>query len=232
MYGPCSSPNSPILRPGVPPPAHAPCMNATTVGYARVSTTGQDLAAQEDALTAAGCERLYTDHGVSGARASRPQWDRCREHLRAGDTLVVTKLDRLGRSLRNVLEVVDDLNEAGVALRILDLAADTSTASGRMVLSVLGAVAELERELARERTLAGLEAARRRGRVGGRPRVADEKRTAVLELVAGGMPLTRAAALAGVSRATGYRIVAGTPDAGCDEPRPIETVSETPPPAG
>lgn len=130
-------------------------------------------------------------------------------------------MDRLGRSLRNVLAVVDDLQEAGVALRILDLAADTSTASGRMVLSVLGAVAELERELARERTLAGLEAARRRGRVGGRPRVVEEKRAAVVEMTAaGGMSVTRAAQLAGVSRATAYRIVAEaaavseTPDEG------------------
>lgn len=177
------------------------------IGYARVSTTAQDFAAQEDALQAAGCVRIYADHGVSGARASRPEWDRCRDNLRAGDTLVVTKLDRLGRSLRKLLEVVDALNDAGIALRILDLASRNSTASGRMVLSVLGAVAELEREIARELTLATLEAARKRGRVGGRPRVDAEKRAAVFEMVAGGMCVTRSAELAGVSRATAYRIV-------------------------
>lgn len=175
------------------------------IGYARVSTAGQDLASQEDALQAAGCERTYADHGVSGSLASRPEWDRLRDALRDGDTLVVTKLDRMGRSLRHVLEAVDDLDDAGVALRILDLAADTSTASGRMVLSVLGAVAELERELARERTLAGLEAARRRGRVGGRPRVLDRDRLRDLrQLVEGGMPVTRAAQLVGCSRSTAY----------------------------
>lgn len=182
-----------------------------TIGYARVSTTGQDLAAQQDALRAAGCERVYADHGVSGARASRPEWDLCREVLRSGDTLVVTKLDRLGRSLRNVLTVVDDLATADVALRILDLAADTSTASGRMVLSVLGAVAELERELARERTIVGLEAARRRGRTGGRPRVLDAERLRDLrQLVNGGMPVTRAAELVKVSRSTAYDALRGS----------------------
>ena len=184
------------------------------VGYARVSTTGQDLASQEDALTAAGAERIYADHGVSGARASRPEWDRCREHLRADDALVVTKLDRLGRSLRNVLEVVDDLQAAGVALRILDLAADTSTASGRMVLSVLGAVAELERELARERTLAGLEAARRRGRVGGRPpRLSSAQRSHAVSLVRDeGRSVSDVADLFGVGRATVYRALNAASD--------------------
>lgn len=181
------------------------------IGYARVSTTGQDLGAQEDALREAGCERVYADHGKSGARASRPEWDRCREALRDSDTLVVTKLDRLGRSLRNVLTVVDELAAEEVALRILDLAADTSTASGRMVLSVLGAVAELERELARERTIAGLEAARRRGRTGGRPRVLDAERLRDLrQLVDGGMSVTRAAELIRVSRSTAYAALRGS----------------------
>lgn len=175
------------------------------IGYARVSTVGQDLSAQEDQLRTAGCVRIYADHGVSGSRASRPEWDRCRDALRSGDVLVVTKLDRMGRSLRAILEAVDELTEAGVALRILDLAADTGTASGRMVLSVLGAVAELERELARERTRAGLAAARSRGRRGGRPRVLDQEKLRDLRsLVEGGVSVTRAAGLVGVSRSTAY----------------------------
>ena len=180
------------------------------IGYARVSTTSQDLAAQEDVLRAAGCERVYADHGVDGSKLSRPEWDRCREVLRSGDTLAVTKLDRMGRSLRNVLAAVDELAADGVALRILDLAADTSTASGRMVLSLLGAVAELERELARERTIAGLAAARRRGRAGGRPRVLNAERLRDLRgLVDSGMPVSRAAQLIGVSRSSAYTALRG-----------------------
>lgn len=116
----------------------------------------------------------------------------------------------MGRSLRNVLAAVDELAADGVALHILDLAADTSTASGRMVLSVLGAVAELERELARERTIAGLAAARRRGRAGGRPRVLNAERLRDLRgLVDSGMPVSRAAQLIGVSRSTAYAALRG-----------------------
>ena len=101
------------------------------IGYARVSTADQDPALQLDALTAVGCERIFTDHGVSGSRASRPELDRMLEHLREGDTIVVWKLDRIARSLRNLLELVETLSQRGIHLRSLTESIDTTTASGR-----------------------------------------------------------------------------------------------------
>jgi len=138
------------------------------VGYARVSTTEQDPRLQHDALTAAGCKRIFTDV-ASGMRDDRPQLAAVLEYLQPGNTLVVWRLDRLGRSLRHLIEVAGVLAERDVGLRSLTEQIDTTTAGGRMVFHVFGALAELERELIRERTLAGLAAARARGRVGGRP---------------------------------------------------------------
>jgi DNA invertase Pin-like site-specific DNA recombinase len=137
------------------------------VGYARVSTRDQHPEAQEHRLVAAGCERIFTDGGVSGKLASRPQWDECLRYLRAADTLVTVKLDRIGRSLKNLIEVTEVLREKDIGLIVLDQNIDTTTPSGKLIFHVLGAIAEFERDLIRERTMDGLAVARARGRVGG-----------------------------------------------------------------
>lgn len=139
------------------------------VGYARVSTEEQNLDLQVDALTRAGCERIFQDRGVSGALASRPALDKAIERLQPGDTLVTWKLDRLGRSLSHLIHVVTSLEGKGVAFRSLSEAIDTGTASGRLLFHVMGALAEFERSLISERTKAGMAAARARGKVLGRP---------------------------------------------------------------
>ena len=153
-----------------------------TFGYARISTTQQDEALQLDALTQAGCTRIYTDT-ASGATQSRPALDELLEHLRPGDTIVVWRLDRLGRSLRHLVELVAMLEEQHVGLRSLTESIDTTTPGGKLIFHVFAALAEFERELIRERTYAGLAAARARGRVGGRPSVwTAEKRALALSM--------------------------------------------------
>ncbi len=137
-------------------------------GYARVSTDEQTTRLQFDALKAAGCGKIFQDK-LGGALSSRPQLDRVIAELLAGDTLVVWKLDRLGRSLRNLLEIAETLYERGVALRSLTEHIDTATAAGKMLYSVLGAVAQFERDVLRERTVAGIRAAQARGEHVGRP---------------------------------------------------------------
>lgn len=137
------------------------------IGYARVSTREQHPEAQDDALNTAGCERVFTDK-ITGKLARRPELDKALMVLREGDQLVITKLDRLGRSLRHLIDLADWLQEHGVDLIVLDQGIDTSTAVGRMFFQILGAIAEFERALMSERTRDGLEAARARGRAGGR----------------------------------------------------------------
>lgn len=139
------------------------------IGYARVSTHEQDCALQEDALRAAGCDRLFLET-ASGAKRDRPELRAALAAMQEGDTLVVWRLDRLARSLRHLLETVEGLEARGMKFRSLTEAMDTSTSGGKLILSVLGAMAEFERALISERTKAGLEAARLRGRKGGRPR--------------------------------------------------------------
>ena len=150
-------------------------MTETLSGYARASTTAQDAALQEDALEKAGCLRVFTDH-ASGSKASRPELDRVLAQLRPGDVAVIWRLDRLGRSLKNLIELVENLAQLGVGFRSLTESIDTTTADGRLFFSFMGALAEFERDLIRERTHAGLAAARARGRVGGRPSVMDAKK--------------------------------------------------------
>lgn len=137
------------------------------IGLARVSTRDQHPHAQEDALRAAGCDEVFTDH-ASGVLAKRPGLDKALLMARAGDQIVVTKLDRLGRSLTNLIELSKALQDRGVDLVVLDQGVDTSTAVGRMFFSILGAIAEFEHALMSERTAEGLAAARARGRTGGR----------------------------------------------------------------
>lgn len=143
------------------------------IGYARVSTIEQNLDLQRDALSAAGCERVIADT-ASGAVTSRPGLERLKEQLRAGDTLVVWRLDRLGRSLRDLIGWMTWLDEQKVGLLSLQESIDTSTTSGKLTFHLFGALAEFERNLIRERTQAGLTAARSRGRKGGRPQVLDK----------------------------------------------------------
>ena len=145
------------------------------IGYARVSTIEQNLDLQEDALKAAGCKKVYTDK-TGGTRAERPGLERALADLRPGDKLVVWKLDRLGRSLKHLIETVTGLSDRGVGFQSLQEAIDTTTSGGKLVFHVFGALAEFERDIIRERTLAGLAAARARGRMGGRPRNLDDKK--------------------------------------------------------
>jgi DNA invertase Pin-like site-specific DNA recombinase len=177
------------------------------IGYARISTVDQSVDLQRDALEKAGCLRIFEDHGVSGALASRPQLDRALDHLRPGDLFVVWRLDRLGRSLRHLIETVRLLEERGVAFKSLTEAIDTSSPAGRLVFHVFGALAEFERELIRERTNAGLAAARARGRKGGRPKkMTPEKIAVAKEMYASrAHTLDAIAKTVGVSRATLYR---------------------------
>jgi DNA invertase Pin-like site-specific DNA recombinase len=137
------------------------------VAYSRVSTADQDASLQADALAKYGCTEFFTDT-ASGATVDRVELEACVRHLRKGDTLVIWRLDRLGRSLKHLLEIVAELKAKDVALVSLTEALDTSTPSGRLMLNVFGSLAEFERELIRERTIAGLDAARARGRTGGR----------------------------------------------------------------
>lgn len=137
------------------------------IGYARISTHEQTLDLQQDALAAAGCGRVFTD-AVSGAATERPGLRQALDYARPGDTVVVWRLDRLGRSLRHLIDVVTDLDQRQIGLRSLTEAMDTTTSGGKLIFHVFGALAEFERDLIRERTQAGLAAARARGRQGGR----------------------------------------------------------------
>ena len=149
------------------------------LGYARVSTTEQDLSLQLDALGDAGCEKIYEDR-ISGAKAERPGLQEALSYIRKGDTLVVWRLGRLGRSLKHLIETVNDLEERGIGFQSIQEAIDTTTSSGRLVSHIFGALAEFERNLIRERTHAGLEAARARGRKGGRPKALNTKKIELL----------------------------------------------------
>src|SRR5215472_11566449 len=140
------------------------------IGYVRVSRSDQHPEGQRDRLIAAGCDQelIFTDHGASGAKTSRPEWDRCRAQLRRGDVLIAVRLDRIGRSVRNLLDVAQELEDQGVNLVLLEQGIDTRTAMGRMLFTILAAVAEFERSLIIERTRDGLAATKARGRNGGR----------------------------------------------------------------
>lgn len=175
------------------------------IGYARVSTDDQTTNPQTDALEAAGCDRIFEEK-ASGALRDRPQLLAALDYIRPGDVLVVAKLDRLGRSLRHLIEVVADLETRGVGLRSLAEGIDTTTPAGRLLLHILGAIAQFERDLIIERTHAGLAAARARGRFGGRPTsLTPEKVDAARALIASGRTVEAAARAVGVSRATLYR---------------------------
>ena len=179
------------------------------IGYARVSTDDQNLALQRDALAAAGCEKVYEDR-ISGAKAERPGLALALEVARAGDTLVVWRLDRLGRSLKDLIALAEALDQRQVGLRSLKEALDTTSSGGRLVFHMFGALAEFERDLIRERTRAGLTAARARGRLGGRPkRLTPEKRRLAVQLYrAREHSIAEICRLMGISKPTLYSYLA------------------------
>lgn len=180
------------------------------IGYARVSTRDQNLSAQLDALTQAGCIRVYEEK-ASGARSDRPVLAEVMRTLRDGDTLVVFKLDRVARSLPHLLETMDTLNQTGVGFRSLTEDINTTTPGGRLVFHVMAAISEFEREIIRERTAAGLKAAKARGRTGGRPRkMTAEKIKAAEKLLSTGTPVRDVAAMFNVSVPTLYRWCPGS----------------------
>lgn len=163
------------------------------IGYARVSTDDQNLDTQTDALTAAGAEKVFADK-ISGSKRARPELDRMLDQLRKGDVVTVTKYDRLARSLKDLLEIVETIRERGAGFRSLAEDIDTTTPAGRLVFHVFASIAQFERERIAERTMEGLAAARKRGRVGGRPpalspsqktevrRMRDKKHRAISEI--------------------------------------------------
>ena len=177
----------------------------STVGYCRVSTTHQSLAAQSDALTAAGCERIFSDK-LSSAREDRPGLAQLLDCVRPGDTVVVVALDRLGRSLSGVIRTVERLTEAGVLLRSLREGIDYSTPTGRMLAGIFASLAEYERDLMHERAAAAREAARLRGRHTGRPpKLTTDQARQVRALRQSGESISGLVRSFGVSRATIYR---------------------------
>ena len=177
------------------------------IGYARISTHEQTLDLQQDTLKQAGCDRIFTDI-VSGTKAIRPGLTEALSHLRQGDTLVVWRLDRLGRSLPHLIATVTDLQEKGVGFKSITEAIDTTTSGGKLVFHIFGALAEFERELIRERTHAGLRAARSRGRNGGRRKKLTPKQLQIAkQLYNAKTPVKDICKTLGIGRTTFYRYV-------------------------
>jgi DNA invertase Pin-like site-specific DNA recombinase len=183
-------------------------MPTMKIGYARVSTLDQNPDLQKDALEKAGCEKVIVDQ-ISGTVAHRPGLEKVKELLRKGDTLVVWRLDRMGRSLRDLIDWVRYLDEQGVGLQSLHEAIDTSTPTGKLTFHLFGALAEFERNLIQERTQAGLAAARARGRRGGRRKTldADNRGLAVDLYQEKKMPVGKICELMGISKPTLYSYV-------------------------
>ena len=191
-------------------PENAPTSDAATatamkIGYARVSTRDQNLDLQTAALSKAGCARIF-EETISGAKRARPELARVLDHVRAGDTLVVWKLDRLGRSVKDLVELVGELEKRGVHFQSVTDNIDTSTPAGRFFFHVMASLAQMERELLVERTRAGLDAARAQGRVGGRKRaMTQSKLESARKLLASGAAPRDVAADLGMSVPTLYR---------------------------
>ena len=193
-----------------PPMPHA-------LGYARVSTPDQDISGQLARLKDAGAQRTFHDV-VSGKTFERPGLAALMDYAREGDALMVVRLDRLGRSLKELLRIVDEMKERGVALVSLEEKIDTSSAAGELVFHVFGAIAQFERRLIAERTRDGIKAARAEGRNPGRPGLDREKLEAALVLVQSGLSPTKAAKQVGLGRSTVYRELAASIDAQPNSP--------------
>lgn len=185
-------------------------MTAVIIGYARVSTNDQDLALQLDALNRAGCQRVFTDK-ASGTQRKREGLEKALSHLRKNDVLVVWKLDRLGRSLKDLMTFIGELEQQGVEFQSLLDSIDTTTPHGRFFFHIMGSLAQMERELISERTRAGLEVARKQGRIGGRPRrMTEGKVEAAKKLLADGIPPREVATYLSISIPTLYRWIPAT----------------------
>jgi DNA invertase Pin-like site-specific DNA recombinase len=178
------------------------------IGYARVSTHEQTLDLQIDALEKADCKKIFTDR-VSGTKTERIGLSEALSHLRTGDTLVVWRLDRLGRSLRHLIDTITELHDRGVGFKSLQENIDTTTSGGKLIFHIFGSLAEFEREIIRERTLAGLQSARTRGRVGGRPKTLSDKQVQMLRNMAADTSFTVSdiCKTLGIGRTTFYRYV-------------------------
>lgn len=175
-------------------------------GYARVSTDDQNPALQLAALKKAGCEQVFKDEGISGATTKRPALARCLKALQAGDTLIVWKMDRLGRSLRDLIAMLDELKGRGVRFQSLTEAIDTETPTGRAMWQMIGVLAELERSLITERTRAGVKAAQSRGvKFGRKPKLTGQQIAHARKLIDAGEAVPEVAKLLSVDRATVYR---------------------------
>ncbi|HCN4741227.1 TPA: recombinase family protein [Escherichia coli] len=175
------------------------------IGYVRVSTNDQNTELQRNALECAGCELIFEDK-ISGTKSARPGLKKLLRTLSEGDTLVVWKLDRLGRSMKHLITLIEELREKGVNFRSLTDSIDTSTPMGRFFFHVMGALAEMERELIVERTLAGLAAARARGRTGGRrPKLTKEQHEQIARLIKNGHDRKQLAIIYGIGTSTIYR---------------------------
>ena len=175
------------------------------IGYARVSTQDQSMNLQTDALIRAGCKEIFEDV-VSGFKSNREGLEKLLKYVRSGDTIIVWKLDRLGRSLKNLIELIQFFNDKNIGFKSLQENIDTTTASGKLFLHIFGALAEFERELIKERTLAGLKAAAERGRKGGRPRVMDaNKIEQARALHRSQIPISEICKTLGISKGTLYR---------------------------
>lgn len=179
-----------------------------TIGYARVSTSGQNLDGQCDSLRQAGCERIYSEK-ISGAKAQRPELGRMLDALREGDTVVITELTRLGRSVKELFAIIEKVHEAGASIKSLrETWLDTTTPQGNLLFTIFAGLSQFERDLIRQRTKDGLEAARARGHKGGRPKAASGKIDTALKMYDSKLhTIAEITASTGISRATLYRAI-------------------------
>ena len=183
-------------------------MTSHRIGYGRVSTRDQQLEAQQDQLAEAGVDRIFVEK-ITGTKIDRPQLNAARDALREGDTLVVTRLDRLGRSTKDLLEIAGDLEARGVELEVIEQSINTKTPEGRLFFRMVSSFAEFEHDMMRSRTMDGLAAARARGRVGGRrSKLSASQVAAIQRRYADGESVTDIAASFNVSRPTAYRAIA------------------------
>ena len=180
------------------------------IGYARVSTSDQNLDLQREALKAAGCEPIFSDEGMSGTTTRRPGLDRALAALSSGDTLIVWKIDRIGGSLAHLVQLIADLGTRGIAFRSLSDPIDTGSAGDRMVLPMMDALAEFERSLSVERTQAGMQAARRRGqKLGRKPSLTPEQAAAAARMIENGESPRAVARSLRIGKSTLYRHLPG-----------------------
>lgn len=180
-------------------------MTTKRLGYGRVSTADQNPDSQKDALSKAGVDQMFLDT-FTGTKASRPELNRMKEQLRSGDTIVITRLDRLGRSTKDLLNLVSDLQDQGVNLEVLEQSINTSTPEGKLFFTLVASFAEFEKEIMRARTMDGLAAARARGKTGGRkPAMSPAKISTAKQMYAEGKYVKDIAEVLGVSRPTIYR---------------------------